>query len=337
MHRPFEPFDGVIIDMRNVPIALAGAFLGWRGLLPCLGIAVATRMGIGGVGMVSGIAAMAMSGLAGMIWARKMATHRKRNFGMLLYLALAMSCHLLAAVVLPRDVALWFFTTAAGPILALNLLAVPSVGALLERENRRIAKDLRMQVALARGADGLLAGPSLVRELTAAFASQPYGTFAGLLVVRGRRDFWHMLKAGTQEGCWNMAPTLACLAPLLEQGHLAGRSLDGALILPVTADEVRRGEQIMDELHAALAGTDQDGFEPALSAMVTSDPADFLKLVERMALSGQSRWPVGPDGLELSPLRPGSPSARRKARLFDPAKHNALFAKAEHLMERDGL
>lgn len=64
MHRPFEPFDGVIIDMRNVPIALAGAFLGWRGLLPCLGIAVATRMGIGGVGMVSGIAAMAMSGLA---------------------------------------------------------------------------------------------------------------------------------------------------------------------------------------------------------------------------------------------------------------------------------
>ncbi|MEO0864573.1 MAG: LytS/YhcK type 5TM receptor domain-containing protein, partial [Pseudomonadota bacterium] len=76
MHRPFEPVEGLIIDLRNVPIVLAGAFLGWPGLLACLGIAVATRLNVGGVGMVSGVMAMCMVAAIGRTW--RSATRRRQ-------------------------------------------------------------------------------------------------------------------------------------------------------------------------------------------------------------------------------------------------------------------
>ena len=49
MHMPLEPMAGLIIDLRNVPIVLCGAFLGWRAGLICLVIAMATRYDIGGL------------------------------------------------------------------------------------------------------------------------------------------------------------------------------------------------------------------------------------------------------------------------------------------------
>ena len=64
-----EPFDGLLIDLRNVPIALAGAFLGLRGMLVCVTIAAVTRLGMGGVGASSGVAAMVICGFAGLLWA----------------------------------------------------------------------------------------------------------------------------------------------------------------------------------------------------------------------------------------------------------------------------
>ncbi|WP_116598969.1 LytS/YhcK type 5TM receptor domain-containing protein [Primorskyibacter marinus] len=56
MEMPISPFEGVIIDLRIVPVILAGAFLGWRGLAVCLVMAIATRVYTGGVGASSGIA-----------------------------------------------------------------------------------------------------------------------------------------------------------------------------------------------------------------------------------------------------------------------------------------
>lgn len=134
MHLPLTPFDGVIIDMRNVPIALAGAFLGVRGLAVCLAVAMLTRYGIGGIGWVSGVAGMALAGAAGLIWHRITARMARRGVASLLALACGMSVHLLAAGLLPADVAAWFLSVAAPVILAVNLVAVPLVGWLLERE-----------------------------------------------------------------------------------------------------------------------------------------------------------------------------------------------------------
>ncbi|WP_375267454.1 LytS/YhcK type 5TM receptor domain-containing protein, partial [Planktotalea sp.] len=51
MNMPLEPMEGLILDLRNVPLALCAAFLGWRASLICFLIAAGTRLQIGGIGM----------------------------------------------------------------------------------------------------------------------------------------------------------------------------------------------------------------------------------------------------------------------------------------------
>ncbi len=109
MSAPLEMLPGVILDMRNVPIALAGAFLGWRGALLCLAIAVATRASIGGVGMWSGIAGMIVSCTAGHLWNRATLTLEVRGVRQLFGFGLIVSAHMGAALLLPREVCTAFF------------------------------------------------------------------------------------------------------------------------------------------------------------------------------------------------------------------------------------
>ena len=109
--------------------------------------AFATRIGIGGVGTVAGVMGMSISGLAGMIWSRQTAHLEHRHLGVLFVLALCMSTHLISGLAVPREMAIWFFTVAAGPIFAVNLVAVPLIGALLERENRRMKEERRLAAA----------------------------------------------------------------------------------------------------------------------------------------------------------------------------------------------
>jgi len=68
MQRPLQPFDGVLIDMRNVPIALAGAFLGRSGLAACLVIALTSRLYLGGAGAIAGVTGMMVAGGMGYLW-----------------------------------------------------------------------------------------------------------------------------------------------------------------------------------------------------------------------------------------------------------------------------
>lgn len=336
MNNPIEPFDGLIVDLRNIPVALAGAFLGWRGLLPCLLIAAAARIGIGGVGVVAGIWGMALAGLASTIWARKMARYEKRSFGMLLLLALAMSAHLLGALALPRDLAIWFFTTAAGPILAMNLLVVPFIGALLERENRRLLHENRMSAASDRNPDsGLLTGSALVREATDAFAAQPFGSFAGLLVITPPRR-WHFGLLGLSH------QSIAPIQPLVLADHLthwrlAGESRDGRILIPLTLDELATAHRLRPIVRDRLReGVGRDRTLSALdvSALAAPEPEEFLRLVETAALAGPGRWEALSTGASGSLLRPGEKSHVRRASLFNPAEHDALFAKADFLMAR---
>lgn len=58
MNMPLEPVEGLIFDLRNVPLALCAAFLGWRASLICFLIAAGTRFQIGGIGLPSAILAM---------------------------------------------------------------------------------------------------------------------------------------------------------------------------------------------------------------------------------------------------------------------------------------
>lgn len=185
MNSPLELEPGLIVDMRNLPVALAGAFLGWRGALACLAIAVGTRFAIGGVGMQAGMVAMCLACGAGALWSRLTYRLSARSWPQLFLLAVMMSFHLLAAFMMPWPVLIKFFSEGVPYIVSLNLLAVPLVAALLEVERVRMSR-----AKLARTEDamdlqsGLMRFDLFARDVKTLSRNGDDLTAAGLMVVR---------------------------------------------------------------------------------------------------------------------------------------------------------
>jgi hypothetical protein len=167
MSSPLVPMEGLVIDMRNIPIALCGAFLGWRASLTCLAIAAMTRIGIGGIGMWSGLLGMVFAMLGGRLWAIWTRRLESRNALHLFGLGVMGSAHLFAAPVLPEPAFTWFVTYAMLPIFLINMVVIPSVAALLEAEHRKISKENLLLAAVDRHPEtGLMTAPAFERELT---------------------------------------------------------------------------------------------------------------------------------------------------------------------------
>ncbi len=341
MFRPLEPFDGLIVDMRNVPIALAGAFLGWRGLIPCLIIAASARIGIGGVGVQAGLIAMVIAGLAGMIWAQKTAHLKRRGIGQLLGLACAMSLHLSAAFVLPHEMAAWFFGVAAGPIFLLNLISITLVGAFLERENRRILGENQLLAAATRHpVSGLLTAPAFTRDVSNALEARPLGTFAGLMIVSAEHHPLRGLLMRSGAITQNVAVDRHHIADFVTHADLVGQSSDGRILIPLTKEELLNSDQLAADLRRNSRGLAnqtegrQGSAQLAFEVLPTPDPAVFLSAVESAPLAAQPSWLKVKASEDAAPHRSKLRSAARRARLFDPAEHDALFLKADFLINR---
>ncbi len=160
MHAPIEPFEGFLMDLRNVPIVLAGAFLGVRGSVACLLLAATARLQIGGIGMAGGIVAMLISGAVGAAWS--IATQGRRRGPMALLALGALTClNFVAVVMLPPALAIFYLTQVAPPLAVLYVVAVPLVGGLLQREIDRNAQEGRLRDAAEFGEDGLMPAPAL--------------------------------------------------------------------------------------------------------------------------------------------------------------------------------
>ena len=185
MNAPIEMVPGVILDMRNVPVALAGAFLGWRGALVCVAIAAATRFSIGGVGMPSGIAAMMIACAIGYVWNYYTMRAKRRGIMLLMVLATLVNSHMLGALLLPWDVCIAFFATAALPMAALNMLSIPIAGAFLEHERLRMMAERALATDLTFDPiSGLANFERFKRDVLALARSDSNGRVAGLLMVR---------------------------------------------------------------------------------------------------------------------------------------------------------
>ncbi|WP_138933840.1 LytS/YhcK type 5TM receptor domain-containing protein [Roseovarius arcticus] len=185
MNAPIEMVPGVILDMRNVPVALAGAFLGWRGALVCVAIAAATRFTIGGVGMPSGIAAMMIACGAGYLWNYYTMRAKRRGIVQLMVLAALVSSHMIAAFLLPWEVCIAFFATAALPMAGLNMLSIPIAAAFLEHERLRMLAERALATDLTFDPiSGLANFEQFKRDALALARSDCNGRVTGLLVVR---------------------------------------------------------------------------------------------------------------------------------------------------------
>lgn len=196
MNHPIEPFDGVIVDLRNIPLALAGAFLGLPGAFLTLAIAVGVRVGIGGVGVWAGLAGMLISVGAGYLWQQWQNGQAKRSITSLLALGAMTSIHLVASVLLPTEAFLWFITEAALPIFALNMLIIPLMAGFLEAERRAMIseRDLR-EAAHYDPESGMMLLPALQRECTIRDTALADGSFTHAAILR--------LRATHVMSCWH--------------------------------------------------------------------------------------------------------------------------------------
>lgn len=272
MYSPIEPYPGLIIDMRCVPVVLAGAFLGGRGLLPCLLVATVARFDIGGVGMTAGLAGLLSAGAAGLLWQGLMAT-RRRGWPAFGALGVLSSVHLIGVVLLPTDLAGWFLREAAPTLILLNAVSVPVVAALLEREQRRI----RYEDRLARAAsftegEGLMGREALTWAL--AQASETGSLLHGATVVAVRMRF-----RGAVARFWGgnvdrvaMRVLGDRLTALLPEGGVIGAARDDLVLmaLPRTGPDVAQTLAVQIRRDVSAEPISQPGL-PALRLVLDVD------------------------------------------------------------------
>jgi hypothetical protein len=243
---------------------------------------------------------------------------------------------LLSGVVVPRDLALWFFTVAAGPMLAMNMVAVPLIGSLLERENRRIRAANKMQAAATHEpVSGLLLGPAFMRELTNAYAARPFGTFAGFMTIEPAPGVWR-----TAIGLFGEPAPIALdrqqLATIVEHADLAGHCADGRILLPLSAEEMGQISRIKSDMNTALRNTPSAaaGTVVTLSVIEAPTPTGFLRITDSAVTAAHVDWKNEAKARQSYVVRPGEPSAFRRGIVLSNEEHDVLFAKAEFLIER---
>ncbi|HEY9039077.1 MAG TPA: LytS/YhcK type 5TM receptor domain-containing protein [Roseovarius sp.] len=252
MNAPLNMMPGVIVDMRNVPVALAGAFLGWRAALVCLIMAASMRGYIGGVGMPSGIVAMGIACLAGQLWNYWTRRQSRRGIAALLLLSVMVSSHLAAAVLMPWEASAVFLSTMALPMAALNILSIPVAATFLEHERMRaLAESRRNAEREVHPVSGLARFDVFSRDALALAHSDAHVSIAGINVIR-----------------------------LTGRDHLAG-SLGGARFnLLLGAMRVRLQSQDCTGLPVAI--TEDGRIVTGLNFQQVADPATTEALMRRL-------------------------------------------------------
>lgn len=248
MHSPVEPYPGLIVDMRCVPVVLAGAFLGGRGLLPCLLIAVLARFWIGGVGMTSGIAALLTAGAVGLLW-QGLTSGNRHGWKAIGALGCLTSIHLIGAVLLPFDLAIWFLREAAPVLVLLNAVSVPAVAALLEREQRQIRREeqLAKTASFANG-DGLMGREALTWALGQAAETGSLRRGPSVVAVRIRfkgalARFW-----GNDADRVAMRAFNDRLTTVLPEGGLVGWATDDLVLMAIPRVGAEAARQLLTQI-----------------------------------------------------------------------------------------
>jgi hypothetical protein len=187
MNMPIEPVEGLILDLRNVPMVLCGAFLGMRAALLCFAMAVMTRYGIGGLGMWAGLMGLTISLLVGAAWAWLTRSDSSRRFTHLVVLAIASSGHLGAGFVLPDATQAWFFANAAIPLGVMNFASILIAAYMLDQEQGKITRENRLAAAVVCDPDhGALTRPAFEREIQLRVNAGTMQAPAALMVVKLR-------------------------------------------------------------------------------------------------------------------------------------------------------
>jgi len=249
MYRPFEPLNGLIIDLRNIPIALAGAFLGWRGIFLSVAIAASVRIGTSGAGMLSGVMGIITAAGMGAIWARWTETQEKRGLYLHLALAAMISMHLLCALLLPPTMRAWFFSEAAFPILMLNLLIVPIAAGILEVERRKFSEEMRLRNSVVLDPEsGLLTIQAFTRACEVRASAMADSSYTRALVIRMRTDSWLESWSVSFSPLRLLAAMKVRIEDILPHAKIAGFFGQRTLLVPLTQDNLLEFDELATKL-----------------------------------------------------------------------------------------
>lgn len=334
MHAPIEPFDGLIIDLRAVPIALAGAYLGFTGMAVCVTIAALSRYDIGGVGMTAGIVGIFAAGFGSMLWDRMTAHRTPRNVGYLVLLALTVSVSLFSGVVLPDPLGAWFLTNAAPVLLVTYLIAIPLVAALLERERVMLATENQMRASgQIDPQTGLVTVTAFAKEVAALSAIGTGPASTGVLILNIRHRGFLSAHWGEAIVGHILAGLRLRLSGLVRHGNLMAKTRSGEIAIAVTEDEMAQIDDLIVDIRRAIdaraiALPGGDAVRVRLNHRVVplADATDASQILEQLGVS-TSRVTSRP--AMRKPLR-----IKRAAHPnLQPLSHPKLFAEADRLMK----
>jgi hypothetical protein len=249
MHLPFEPVPQAIVDLRSIPVVLAGAFLGWRGLMACLIVAIATHVHMGGTGMTAGILSVIMAGYAGIAWASLTRRNSPRTSGQMLLLG-GMAClSFVAAFFMPAPLSLAFLTYAV-PVLGVTyLIVVPLLGSVLQREILRVKSESHLRRGTFSCPDsGLLKPGAFLRETARLAVCGPPGDIGGLMVITPTYPSWMNNFGGSAVIARLEAALAKTLMEKLTHANRIGLSRDGRLLVLLTQAEAARDGAFFDDV-----------------------------------------------------------------------------------------
>lgn len=274
MSMPLSPTDGVIIDMRNVPIALAGAFLGLRGLLVCLAIAIGMRLGIGGLGTAAGVIGMLIAGAVGCIWSVTRDRLPSGDGARLLLLGLGVNLHMLSAFAVPADIMHWYFSEAAPTIFLLNSLCIPAFGWMLLREQNHIQRQARLaEAAQLDPVTRLLTPRAFARELSHFTASDNGNDVAGIAAITIKNAGWMKTTWGTDCVDQALGALRIRLNRLFQDQRPLGVDSRNRILVPLTAHEMQDLRPLRKTLRRLASDTPMTldgGIDVPVSVLVES-------------------------------------------------------------------
>lgn len=144
VYSPFRIAEGVLVDLRSVPVVLAGAFLGPEGAAAAVMMTISARVAAGGVGTMAGLVSILLSGAVGLAWSSLRLRMALRFWSGLPLLA-ALSCSVfLAGVLLPAEPRRQFLFEVIPLVAPLHALGILVVGSLLQRERRFLEGERRL-------------------------------------------------------------------------------------------------------------------------------------------------------------------------------------------------
>lgn len=336
MFLPLEPFPGVIIDLRIVPVVLAGAFLHRSAALIAMCMAITMRWGIGGTGMVAGILGITLAGLIGQIWQFVIPRLNLPAMAGFLILGVSTTVTMLAALLLPAEVTQWFFRNAAPVLGFVYIVCLPFMAWILGKQVR-LETGFQKTGREALKANGLrvMSHAALLRHLSVENTDSPEDAAVAVLTVE-IPDLHPTLQKNNRRRA--MEAILLRTKKAVPEVRRVAYTDKGHLLLPVPRDMLQNITLIVKSLKQEICGT------PLFMSKGTQLwPSCKIGLVPMSDID--SARPIRPSHIlrsnpAMSPPRitsAGQDVSARRSEILAPERSATAAAQFDHISEPDLL